>query len=175
MWTKLLLILSYALSIAGVARGNETVSCFHHRENPSGPDPGPVLVPTTFHDCYQVAKFILRPSRSDLPILFSRYPGRGYQVPDTWGWGSCAIRLDTHSWLDEDTATFMDIVREVNTVLLGCVARPPHFGGTQFVGPRRKMNVTVMGHNGPRTLEKPHLPFSDLIRNVSAQGDLSQH
>ena len=79
------------------------------------------------------------------PITFSRKAGLGYKVPDYWTVGNCALTIDMHSDEDIDTMSFFDIAIEAGVVNARCVARPPHFGGTHIVGPRKVMNVTLLG------------------------------
>lgn len=62
-----------------------------------------------------------------------------------------------HSDADEDTTTFKEIAVMAGTIMLACIAQPPHLGGTQFVGPEAVMNVTVFGipEQGPSVLSLP--------------------
>ncbi|KAI4120735.1 MAG: hypothetical protein LQ338_006801 [Usnochroma carphineum] len=113
--------------------------CFRQRPG------GTILYPTTFKECYEIQKFLLRRDKPHAPLTFSRKPGIGYKVPDYWTVGNCALIIDMHSDDEEDTMSFADIAVETGAVNAGCVARPPHFGGTFPVGPKKVMNVTLIG------------------------------
>jgi len=73
-------------------------------------------------------------------VLASGIADRERLVFDT-----CALSIDMHSDTDEDTTTFKQIAVQAGTIMLACIAQPPHFGGTQYVGPRAVMNVSVFG------------------------------
>ena len=123
-----------------------SVTCYEP-VSPSSP-----LIPITYHDCFQIIKFIVQHDRIERPTLFSRKPHLGYHLPDQWRSGSCVMRLDMNDDAgpdEEETATFKDIVGAAATVMLGCVVPAPHFGGTQCVGAKNVMNVTIFGTTGP--------------------------
>ena len=63
--------------------------------------------------------------------------------------GDCGVAIDMHSDDDEDSMSFHDIAVETGVILIRCVAHPPHLGGTQPVGPKKVMNVTVFGYREP--------------------------
>lgn len=104
------------------------------------------FVPTTFHACYPILKFLVRHERVDLPLHFSRRPGVGYLVPAQWTSGNCVVSIDVQSSDDVETASFGQIAHEAGLVLLGCVVQPPHLGGSQWVGEQKVMKVTVFGY-----------------------------
>lgn len=52
---------------------------------------------------------------------------------------------DMHTTADEDTLRFFDIAVQASLLSIHCVAKPPHLGGTAFVGSKKVMNVTVYG------------------------------
>ena len=165
MWFALFLLLLPFLTIT--VHADEAVSCF--RQHSALPLPSFDLAPTTYHACFQVVKFVVRHERIELPLLFSRIPGVGYQLPEEWVYQTCALRLDMHSDTDEDTTTFKDIAVEAGKVMLACVAQSPHFGGTQYVGPKAVMNVTIFGvaTDGPSALPLPAVTES--IWNIPSQ------
>ncbi|KAI4266500.1 MAG: hypothetical protein L6R38_008699 [Xanthoria sp. 2 TBL-2021] len=135
-----LLFLSFFLPF--LSRAVPSVSCFESSDHS--------LIPTTYHACFQVIKFLIRHERIELPTLFSRKPNVGYHLPEQWRDGSCVIHLDMNDDAtaeEEETATFKDIAGEAATIMLGCVVPRPHFGGTQFVGPKKVMNITIFGTN----------------------------
>ncbi|KAL8911244.1 MAG: hypothetical protein Q9171_003542 [Xanthocarpia ochracea] len=105
----------------------------------------PNILPTTYHACYQILKFVVSHGRVNLPYTFSRHPNRGYQLPEQWFYDTCVVQLDMNANDEEDTASFRDVAKAAGTVMLGCVAQPPHLGGTQFVGPKSVMNVSLFG------------------------------
>lgn len=118
--------------------------------------------PTTFHACYQIVKFLVRHERIDIPIDFSRRQGVGYLVPAQWTAGNCIISIDMLSDDDVETASFSDIAHEAGLVVLGCVVHPPHLGGTQWVGERRVMQVSVFGRPYGLSTSMPSLQFATL-------------
>lgn len=104
-----------------------------------------MLYPTTFKECYEVQKLLLRHDKPHAPIMFSRKPDIGFKVPDYWSVGNCALIIDMHSDDDEETMSFAEIAVQTGVVNAGCVARPPHFGGSFPIGPKKVMNVTLIG------------------------------
>lgn len=50
-----------------------------------------------------------------------------------------------HSEGDEDTLRLHDVAVEAILISVGCVARPPHYGGTVQIGPQAVTNVSIMG------------------------------
>ena len=135
MWRVVLLLLTCSLFIVIVCAYDE-VSCYRDTSS---------LIPTTFFACYQIIKSLVRDENPDISYHFSRRPGQGYRLPESWMAGNCLLRLDAHSDDDTDTFTFRDVASEAASVLLACVAKPPHLGGTQYVGPKAVINVTVFG------------------------------
>lgn len=110
-----------------------------------GGGPRSQLRPTTFKACKAVIRWLGSHDKEQGPITFSRRLGVGYRVPDQWLSGSCVVGIDMHSDDDEDTLSFREIVVEAYTIALACVISPPHLGGSGTVGPKRVMNVTVIG------------------------------
>lgn len=110
-----------------------------------GGGPRSQLHPTTFKACKAVIRWLGSHDKEQGPITFSRRLGVGYRVPDQWLSGSCVVGIDMHSDDDEDTLSFREIVVEAYTIALACVISPPHLGGSGTVGPKRVMNVTVIG------------------------------
>lgn len=133
---RVLLILLAVVSWVNVA----TAGCF--RQNPPG---RPQLHPTTFIECLDIIKSLVKYDKAYAPTLFSRRPGQGFQLPRHWIIGSCMMTLDMHSDDDEDSVSFYKIGVEAGVVNGACVARPPHLGGTIPVGPNQVINVTLYG------------------------------
>lgn len=94
------------------------------------------------------------------PILFSRNTGRGFPVPAVWRRGNCRVGIDVNNEDDEETTTFKDIARRAIYINIGCVAPPPHYGGTVFVGTEKVMNVTLSG------LRSSHSPSFEVGNTV---------
>jgi len=85
MWSALFLFLLPFLAPA--AHANNVVSCYRPIAPVSFPGSDVALrstLPTTYYECFQVVKFLVRHERTDLPLMFSRVEGRGYLVPETW-------------------------------------------------------------------------------------------
>lgn len=82
MWSALFLFLLPFL--APTAHANNKVSCYRPVAPDLFPDNTASTLPTTYYECFQVVKFLVRHERTDLPLVFSRMPGRGYVVPETW-------------------------------------------------------------------------------------------
>ena len=144
-----LVLLPLAFSIPSTL--SDTIGCFAQSAAPRQR-----LVPTTFKACYELSKFLIQHDKAQGAITFSRKPGVGYQVPEHWFSGNCVLAIDVHSEDDEETLSFKDIAVEAGAIMVRCVANPPHLGGTQFVGRRRVMNVTVIGYSGrPRVGGRP--------------------
>ena len=51
--------------------------------------------------------------------------------------------------------SFMEIAITAGTLAAQCVARPPHLGGTDVVGPRGVMNVTILGRSPRPSIRLP--------------------
>ena len=144
-----LVLLPLAFSIPSTL--SDTIGCFAQSAAPRQR-----LVPTTFKACYELSKFLIQHDKAQGAFTFSRKPGVGYQVPEHWFSGNCVLAIDVHSEDDEETLSFKDIAVEAGAIMVRCVANPPHLGGTQFVGRRRVMNVTVIGYSGrPRVGGRP--------------------
>ncbi|KAI4129758.1 MAG: hypothetical protein LQ338_002068 [Usnochroma carphineum] len=126
-----------------------------------------VLYPTTFKECYAVQRKLVQQDKAQAPITFSRKAGIGYKVPDYWTVGNCALTIDLHSEDDIDTMSFYDIAVQAGVLNVGCVAKPPHFGGTCPVGPKKVMNVTLLGFARSTQLGFNDRPPSEQARNVS--------
>ncbi|KAL9576356.1 MAG: hypothetical protein Q9212_007171, partial [Teloschistes hypoglaucus] len=105
----------------------------------------PQLRPGIFKDCIDKISELAELDKTHAPIAFSRKRGVGYPLPQRWYKKSCWIKLDTHNDYDEDVASFMEIAIEAGTLAASCVAKPPHLGGTITVGPRKVMNITILG------------------------------
>ncbi|KAL8944347.1 MAG: hypothetical protein Q9216_000532 [Gyalolechia sp. 2 TL-2023] len=115
----------------------------------------PSLIPTIFKDCHDAIKYklMLDPKLAMVPQHFSRTLGRGFTVPQRWQSGNCVIEIDTHTIADEDTFRFLDIAVQASMISIHCVAKPPHFGGTSFVGAKQVLNVTIYGSPVLRLIE----------------------
>ena len=129
------------------SHANVIVSCFEDSPSP--------LIPTTYHACFQVIKFIIGHERIELPTLFSRAPNVGYRLPEQWRQGSCVLQLDMNDHAatapaETETATFKNVADAAASVILACVLARPHLGGSQFVGAKKVMNVTVFGTDAAR-------------------------
>ena len=156
------ILLPFALSIPSTL--SDTIGCFAQSANPRQR-----LIPTTFKACYELSKFLIHHDKSQGGITFSRKPGVGFQVPEHWVSGNCVLAIDVHSADDEDTLSFKDIAVEAGAVMVRCVAKPPHLGGTQFVGRKKVMNVTIIGFSG-----RPHVdarPFNELLLHGLGAGN----
>ena len=121
------------------------------------------IYPTKFVDCAEPIKNLVKYDKAHAPTLFSRKRGLGYKLPAQWVSRSCAIFLDARSDDDEDYATFYDIAIEAGVINAACVANPPHLGGTNRVGPKKIMNISIFGLRQ----RGPFLP----ITNLSAISD----
>ncbi|KAL8822534.1 MAG: hypothetical protein Q9191_006734 [Dirinaria sp. TL-2023a] len=137
---NLIAILSLQLFTRGYS-----LQCFITPADPTGSSSRRSPVPTTFHACFPVVKFLAQHERIDLPLDFSRQPGAGYRVPAQWANGNCVVIIDVQSNDDVATTSFNEIAHEAGVVLLGCVVQPPHLGGSQWVGERQVMKVSVFG------------------------------
>ena len=133
-----MLLALFALMIA--VNCDDETSCW-------GGAPRSKLRPTTFKACSAVIKWLGSHDKEEGPITFSRRLGVGYPVPDQWASGNCVVGIDMHSDDDVDTLSFREIVVEAYSIALACVISPPHLGGSGHVGPKRVMNVTVIGVN----------------------------
>ena len=144
-----------------------TLECYIAPPDPASRRRSPV--PTTFQACYQIVKFLVRHERIDLPIDFSRRPGAGYLVPDQWSSDNCVVMIDVQSNDDIETASFSQISHEAGLVVLGCVVRPPHLGGSQWVGEKKVMKVSVFGSQGYTRLASlpPLLSAKYTMTNIS--------
>lgn len=88
---------------------------------------------------------MMRQERVDLPLRFTRKAGEGYRLPAQWKAGNCGLQLNLISEDDVETASFREIAIEAGKIMLTCVALPPHYGGTNWVGLNQVMNVSVFG------------------------------
>ncbi|KAL8712930.1 MAG: hypothetical protein Q9220_002788 [cf. Caloplaca sp. 1 TL-2023] len=123
--------------------------------------------PTVFKHCYDAVKKILPdPQTVHKPILFSRKPDRGFDVPRQWRSESCIIMIDVHSDEDEEIATFFDLAAGAALINIGCVARPPHYGGTGAMGENRRMNYWAQFGRGDID-RKVDLPLLDFFKNTN--------
>ena len=58
---------------------------------------------------------------------------------------------------ETETATFKNVADAAASVILACVLARPHLGGSQFVGTKKVMNVTVFGTDAAARLKGPGL------------------
>ena len=163
MWASLFILLPF---LAATTLARQDVTCF-------GPDE-PGIVPTTYHTCYEIIKFLAHSKRMKLPIRFSRIPGLGYKLPEQWKSGNCVLQVDLDSDADDDTTTFEQIAIETGVVLLACVASPPHVGGTRYVGPKSVMNVTVFGIDVDMPAISRHSDAEGQALELPANSNLTQ-
>ena len=56
---------------------------------------------------------------------------------------------------ETETATFKNVADAAASVILACVLARPHLGGSQFVGAKKVMNVTVFGTDGAAKVKGP--------------------
>ncbi|KAL8730711.1 MAG: hypothetical protein Q9166_003903 [cf. Caloplaca sp. 2 TL-2023] len=97
--------------------------------------------PTIFKACDDALKLMLPDAKTaKVPMLFSRKPNHGFQVPRQWRRGNCVVKIDMHSEDDEDSVAFIDLASGASMINIRCVARPPHYGGTAVVGEKQVMN-----------------------------------
>ena len=158
------LLLAMTLIIASTLA--DRLGCFHQ-----SPPLRPQRAPTTYKECSHILRFLLDYDKEQGSITFSRRPGIGYRVPDYWVAGTCAIPIDMHSDNEVDEMSFHDIAVEAGAIMVRCVMYGPHLGGTQPVGPRKVMNVTVFGHHGKRP--GTGRPFSELSSARVSQANLT--
>lgn len=130
-----------------------TAGCF--RQAPPGERQ---IYPTIFKDCLEPIKNLVKYDKAYAPTLFSRKRGLGFKLPAHWISGSCVMLLDICSDDEEDSETFYAIAVEAGILNGACVAQPPHFGGTNRVGPKQIMNISLFGLS-PRG---PTLPIVNL-------------
>ena len=140
MKLKTMLLLHLVILIA-VTLG-DTVGCFDQST-----DPRRQITPTTYRACYGILDALLSKDKATAEIPFSRRSGVGFKVPEYWTSGNCVMVIDMHSENDVDSMSFLDIATEAGVIMVKCVMYPPHLGGTQPVGPKRVLNVTVFGYH----------------------------
>ncbi|KAL8799585.1 MAG: hypothetical protein Q9200_007505, partial [Gallowayella weberi] len=118
----------------------ESLICFKQP-----PPPRPQHFTTIFKFCADAIKELAKLDKAHAPINFSRKRGVGYKVPDSWRERTCFIVIDMHSDDDEDDISFYEIAVEAGVIAGACVLQEPHLGGTTPVGPKKVMNVTIVG------------------------------
>ncbi|KAI4094014.1 MAG: hypothetical protein LQ348_005916 [Seirophora lacunosa] len=138
------ILVVFVLFVAAVCPADATqeLLCWKRKE-PTSTD----FTPTVFKQCLNAIadQVIVDAKMARVPQLFTRTPGKGFRVPHAWASGNCVIGIDVHSEGDEDTLRLYDIAVQATLLNIGCVARPPHYGGTILVGSQGVMNVTIMG------------------------------
>lgn len=79
------------------------------------------------------------------PVVFSQSPTAGFQVPETWQSGNCAVSIEVEGSDVEETSTFAAIVKRAHDLMLVCVIQEPHLGGRAVVGDRGRLKVSLYG------------------------------
>lgn len=117
-----------------------TVDCWAQH-----PPHRPQLPPLTYVECKKAVKEIPMGEKSLAPATFSRGPGAGFAVPETWDFGRCAISIDVAREDQMARSTWAAIFKRAFDILVECVIKPPHLGGGGLVGEDDQLKVLVYG------------------------------
>ena len=102
------------------------------------------LSPTNFIDCFN-AENGLATYDSHRPIHFRRNNDSAFILPQSFAYRTCVILIDMAS----DDAEDFFYVRQIRDVAIDtarkCCARPQALGGKGIVGPKKLMEVFVLG------------------------------
>ena len=122
---------------------NTQVFCFQQL-----PPNRPQRLPTTYHDCLNLARSLVSGGKPYAQIDFSRDPEVGFETPYRIHSGSCVFEIDIDpqyyrekSW----AASFYEIGIAAIDILPPCVVQPPHLGGLTKVGRDHVLDMLVYG------------------------------
>ncbi|KAL8904192.1 MAG: hypothetical protein Q9207_003429 [Kuettlingeria erythrocarpa] len=141
-----------------MAHMNELVSeakCFEKRELYDIQ-----LKPIKYKDCIEAAKKAMIGGKAGAPMHFSRDPMVGMEMPATWSYGRCAIRIDTKKPDDEDTFPIV-VVANAASLLAELCTKPdkPGLGGLALIGPKKVIMIFVYGRDpDPPPAPRPTVP-----------------
>ena len=106
--------------------------------------PEPQLARTSFKDCFN-AEQQLAAYDPHIPIQFHRNNDTPFEIPITFTYRTCVISLDMVSADAEDVFYVAQIRSAVIDTARKCTARPKALGGAALVGPRKLMEIWVIG------------------------------
>ena len=110
---------------------------------PQNPPGEPQLTLLTYKVCREAVASIPMGEKSLAPVTFGRKPDAGFQVPQTWSRGNCAIKIDVVAEEAEETTTFAAILKRGFDLTVDCVIKEPHLGGTSLIGKKKMLSVSI--------------------------------
>ncbi|CAF9915605.1 MAG: hypothetical protein ALECFALPRED_010256 [Alectoria fallacina] len=121
----------------------DLVGCFHQ-----APPQEPQLSRTNFVDCFNAEKKIAARD-THKPIHFRRNIDSTFILPSSFTYRTCVIFLDMTS-ADAEDYFYVGQIRDVAIdTARRCTALPQALGGKGMVGPKRLMEVLVLGRRWP--------------------------
>lgn len=118
------------------------------------------LKPINYRDCIRAARKVVLGGKAGAPMHFSRDASVGMEMPATWSYGRCAIRIDVKQPSDEDTFP-MIVVANAASLLAERCTKPdtPGLGGIGLIGPKDVVTIFVYGRDpDPPPQPRPSIP-----------------
>ena len=105
------------------------------------------LYPARPQDCLNAARELYDTKPPFRPTAFSRKAGAGFKLPQVVRSGTCIISIDVRN--DEDEDIFLPWLVYTTALDLGrkCTRGDFRFGGRTMAGPRKVVDVLVLGRN----------------------------
>ncbi|KAL8686065.1 MAG: hypothetical protein Q9218_007375 [Villophora microphyllina] len=110
------------------------------------------MKPVSYWDCVEAARRIAYGSKAHAPMHFSRDPNVGMELPESWSYGSCVIRLDVKGAEDEDTFNMILVANAASLIAERCSAKTPSspgLGGLGLIGPKKVVLIFIYGRTPP--------------------------
>ena len=101
------------------------------------------IAPLIYKECREAVASIPMGGKSLAPVTFSRTSEAGFQVPDSWTFGTCTVAIDVVTASTQETATFAAILKRAFDLTVECVIHPPHLGGKSALGKRGGLEVAL--------------------------------
>ncbi|KAL8920162.1 MAG: hypothetical protein Q9208_006408 [Pyrenodesmia sp. 3 TL-2023] len=118
------------------------------------------LKPINYRDCIEAAKKVMIGGKAGAPMHFSSDPKAGMEMPATWSYGRCAIRIDTTQPDDEDTFPMVVVANAASLLAERCTKpNTPGLGGMGLIGPEKVITMFVYGRDpDPPPPPRPSVP-----------------
>ncbi|KAI4236834.1 MAG: hypothetical protein L6R40_006023 [Gallowayella cf. fulva] len=115
------------------------------------------LKPIKYLDCIEAARQATFGGKAGAPMHFSGDPRAGMVMPETWVYGTCAVRIDMKQQEDEDVFSMFIVANGASHLAERCSdhnKKSPGLGGLTLIGPKKVVLLFVYGIT-PRPAPKP--------------------
>lgn len=121
------------------ASNDEYDDCFDPRASRRG------LYPTNIRDCFNAARYIVQHIEPFRPVSFARRQGVGFKLPRVVRSKTCVISIDVMQDDEEDVFVPLLVFSAATDLASRCTQGMFDLGGRTTVGPRKVVNVVILG------------------------------